>query len=153
MIKKKGISDQITIIFLSWVIALLLLSTCKLFFLSILTFNIFKVLYSLIHRDVMSLFCNRRSAHFLSHLLKEERSEWSLSNLRSVSKIADKASDIVEGLFRLAERCFDLLNEQTKPLVDGQHFLASQVYGATLSSPLTLLRIIHQIQPVVKGGG
>lgn len=153
MIKKKGISDRITIIFLSWVIAMLLLSTCKLFFHLIYTFNIFKLSYYLIRRDVMSLFCNRRSVHFLSHLLKEERSVWLLLNLRSVSKIADKTSDVVQGLFRLAERCFDLLNEETKPLVDGQHFLASQVYGATLSSPLTLLRIIHQIQPVIKGGG
>lgn len=76
-----------------------------------------------------------------------------LLNLRSVSKIADKTSDVVQGLSRLAERCFDLLNEQTKQLVDGQHLLVSQVFGATLSSPLTLLRIIHQIQPVIKGGG
>ncbi|PFX17637.1 hypothetical protein AWC38_SpisGene18024 [Stylophora pistillata] len=77
---------------------------------------------------------------------------WVKADIRRTLLEIDKTSDVVQGLFRLAERCFDLLNEQTKPLVDGQTFIGSQVYGTTLSSPLTFLRIIHQIQPLVKGG-
>jgi len=55
--------------------------------------------------------------------------------------IADKSSDVAQALLRLAERCFNLLNE------------TRQKFGVQSPSPLTLLRIIHQIQPLVKGGG
>ena len=55
---------------------------------------------------------------------------------------ADKNSDILKGLLVLLERCFNLPNVR-----DGK------VYGATLSSPLTFLRIVYQIQPIISGGG
>ena len=63
-----------------------------------------------------------------------------LSVIRTLA-IADKTSDVVQALLRLAERCFNLLNE------------TRQMFGVRSPSPLTLLRIIHQIQPLIKGGG
>ena len=66
--------------------------------------------------------------------------------------IADEAGDIVQALLRVAERCFNLLNEP--PILSRQQtIITSQLYGVTLSSPLTFLRIIHQLQPLFKGGG
>ncbi|XP_015757149.1 PREDICTED: uncharacterized protein LOC107336596 isoform X1 [Acropora digitifera] len=59
---------------------------------------------------------------------------------RSILTI-DKNSDILKGLLVLLERCFNLPNVR-----DGK------VYGATLSSPLTFLRIVYQIQPIISGG-
>ncbi|XP_068748435.1 uncharacterized protein [Montipora capricornis] len=59
---------------------------------------------------------------------------------RSILTI-DKNSDILKGLLRLLERCFNLPNVPD-----------AQVYGVTLSSPLTFLRIVHQIQPLISGG-
>ncbi|XP_015757151.1 PREDICTED: uncharacterized protein LOC107336598 [Acropora digitifera] len=59
---------------------------------------------------------------------------------RSILTI-DKNSDILKGLLVLFERCFDLSNATD-----------AQVYGATLSSPLTFLRIVYQIQPIISGG-
>ena len=44
-------------------------------------------------------------------------------------------------LLRLAERCFNVSKE------------TDSTYGATVSSPLTFLRIIHQINPLFRGGG
>ena len=57
-------------------------------------------------------------------------------------KNTGKNSDILEGLLVLLERCFNLPN-----ITD------AKVYGATLSSPLTFLRIVYQIQPIISGGG
>ncbi|XP_067033885.1 uncharacterized protein [Acropora muricata] len=59
---------------------------------------------------------------------------------RSILTIG-KNSDILEGLLVLLERCFNLPN-----ITD------AKVYGATLSSPLTFLRIVYQIQPIISGG-
>lgn len=56
--------------------------------------------------------------------------------------VTDRTSDLLQALLRLAERCFNLLNYHT-----------DQVSGVTLSSPITFLRIMHQIQPLFKGGG
>ena len=53
----------------------------------------------------------------------------------------DESSDIIQALRRLAERCFNLVGEM--------HF----VHGAILPSPLTLLRIMQQLQPFIDGGG
>ena len=53
--------------------------------------------------------------------------------------IADRTSDLLQALLRLAERCFHLLNQR--------------MLSNTLSSPLTFLRIIHQIGPILEGGG
>ncbi|XP_022795197.1 uncharacterized protein LOC111333838 [Stylophora pistillata] len=53
----------------------------------------------------------------------------------------DKATDVVQALMRLTERCFNLANEII-------HYT-----GVTSPSPLTLLRIIHQAQPLFKGEG
>jgi len=52
----------------------------------------------------------------------------------------DQSNDVLKALLHLAERCFNLMNVRDNP------------YGVTESSPLTFLRIIHQIQPLVKGG-
>ena len=49
--------------------------------------------------------------------------------------------DVVQALLRLAERCFNLFNEP-----DSRS-------GITMSSPLTFLRIVRQIQRLVRGGG
>ena len=57
-------------------------------------------------------------------------------------KNTGKNSDILKGLLVLLERCFNLSN-----VTD------AKVFGATLSSPLTFLRIVYQIQPVISEGG
>ncbi|KAL9951373.1 hypothetical protein ACROYT_G044026 [Oculina patagonica] len=66
---------------------------------------------------------------------------WVKADDKRTMLTVDKTSEAVQALVRLAERCFDLLNQE-----------ADQVLGVTLSSPLTFLRIIHQIQPLFKGG-
>lgn len=55
--------------------------------------------------------------------------------------IAGENGDIIDALLRLAERCFNISKE------------TDSTYGATVSSPLTFLRIIHQINPLFRGGG
>ena len=55
--------------------------------------------------------------------------------------ITDENGDVAQAFLRLAERCFNLFNEP-----DSKD-------GITLSSPLTFLRIVRQIQPLVRGGG
>ena len=55
--------------------------------------------------------------------------------------ILDKGTDVVQALLRLTERCFNLENE------------IMHCTDVTSTSPLTLLRIIHQAQPLFKGGG
>ena len=55
--------------------------------------------------------------------------------------IAGENGDIIDALLCLAERCFNISKE------------IDITYGATVSSPLTFLRIIHQIHPLFRGGG
>ena len=55
--------------------------------------------------------------------------------------IAGENGDIIDALLCLAERCFNISKE------------IDSAYGATVSSPLTFLRIIHQINPLFRGGG
>ena len=55
--------------------------------------------------------------------------------------IAGENGDIIDALLCLAERCFNVSKE------------TDSTYGATVSSPLTFLRIIHQINPLFRGGG
>ena len=54
---------------------------------------------------------------------------------------SDENGDAAQALLRLVERCFNLVNEP-----DSKD-------GITMSSPLTFLRIVRQIQPLVRGGG
>lgn len=72
---------------------------------------------------------------------KEEILCWVKADSKRTVLTIDKTSDVVQALLRLAERCFNLLNE------------TRQMFGVRSPSPLTLLRIIHQIQPLIKGGG
>jgi len=72
---------------------------------------------------------------------KEEILCWVKAEHKRTVLTIDKSSDVAQALLRLAERCFNLLNE------------TRQKFGVQSPSPLTLLRIIHQIQPLVKGGG
>ena len=55
--------------------------------------------------------------------------------------ITDENGDVAQALLRLAEQCFNVFNEP-----DSKD-------GMTLSSPLTFLRIVRQVQPLVRGGG
>ena len=61
--------------------------------------------------------------------------------LQILLAISDKTPDVVQALLSLTERCFNLANEMFHSI------------GVTSPSPLTLLRIIHQAQPLFKGGG
>ena len=55
--------------------------------------------------------------------------------------IAGENGDIIDALLCLAERCFNVSKE------------TDSTYGATVSSPLTFLRIIHQLHSLFRGGG
>ncbi|XP_020627256.1 uncharacterized protein LOC110064535 [Orbicella faveolata] len=66
---------------------------------------------------------------------------WVKADDRRTMVTIDRTSDVLQALLRLAERCFNLLQQRF-----------SRLLGATLSSPLTFLRIIHQIGPILKGG-
>ncbi|XP_022803180.1 uncharacterized protein LOC111340581 isoform X1 [Stylophora pistillata] len=71
----------------------------------------------------------------------EETLCWVKADPKRTLLTIDKATDVVQALLRLTERCFNLANEII-------HYT-----GVTSPSPLTLLRIIHQAQPLFKGGG
>ncbi|XP_022803178.1 uncharacterized protein LOC111340580 isoform X2 [Stylophora pistillata] len=68
----------------------------------------------------------------------EETLCWVKADTKRTLLTIDKATDVVQALLDLTERCFNLSNETSIDL--------------TLPSPLTLLRIIHQAQPLFKGG-
>jgi len=55
----------------------------------------------------------------------------------------DKESDVITALWNLTKRCFRLIKD----------FEQAVECGAFLSSPLTLLKIIHQLHPLIEGGG
>ncbi|KXJ13390.1 hypothetical protein AC249_AIPGENE11907 [Exaiptasia diaphana] len=77
-------------------------------------------------------------------LSNEEWLYWvKAETVRTPLTLTSKESDIITALWYLTERCFNLIEEL--------HF--GQRYGASLSSPLTLLRIIHQMGPLIQGGG
>ena len=61
--------------------------------------------------------------------------------LQILIAISDKTTDVVQALLSLTERCFNLANEMIHSI------------GVTSPSPLTLLRIINQAQPLFKEGG
>ena len=62
-------------------------------------------------------------------------------NFTNTIAISDKTTDVVQALLSLTERCFNLANEMIHSI------------GVTSPSPLTLLRIINQAQPLFKEGG
>ncbi|KXJ13382.1 hypothetical protein AC249_AIPGENE11864 [Exaiptasia diaphana] len=62
--------------------------------------------------------------------------------VRTPLTLTSKENDIITALWKLTERCFHLI----------KHLFVGQVFGESLSSPLTLLRIIHQMGPLIQGG-
>ncbi|RMX52214.1 hypothetical protein pdam_00019209 [Pocillopora damicornis] len=70
----------------------------------------------------------------------EETLCWVKADLKRTLLTIDKTPDVVQALLSLTERCFNLANEMFHSI------------GVTSPSPLTLLRIIHQAQPLFKGG-
>ena len=60
--------------------------------------------------------------------------------LQILLAISGETADVVQALLSLTERCFNLKDEINS-------------IGVTSPSPLTLLRIIHQAQPLFKEGG
>lgn len=71
----------------------------------------------------------------------EETLCWVKADPKRTLLTLDKGTDVVQALLRLTERCFNLSKE------------VIHSFGVTSPSPLTLLRIIHQAQPLFKGGG
>ncbi|XP_031572249.1 uncharacterized protein LOC116306350 isoform X2 [Actinia tenebrosa] len=53
----------------------------------------------------------------------------------------EEGDEVIQALFILVERCFDLVG-----------LSKDKVFGPNLSSPLTLLRILQQLDPIVEGG-
>jgi hypothetical protein len=57
-------------------------------------------------------------------------------------KKLEGGSEVVHALLVLAERCFNFIEERE-----------GQIYGTNMSSPLTFLRIVQQLHPLIQGGG
>lgn len=71
----------------------------------------------------------------------EETLCWVKADLKRTLLTIDETTEVVQALLSLTERCFN----PTKEIIHS--------IGVTSPSPLTLLRIIHQAQPLFKGGG
>ncbi|XP_028515261.1 uncharacterized protein LOC110240393 [Exaiptasia diaphana] len=74
--------------------------------------------------------------------LAEASLHWVKADTKRSILTLDKESDIITALWNLTKQCFNLVKDLE----------AADIYGAPLSSPLTLLRIIHQMSPLVRGG-